>query len=118
MLIVPIFRKDTDAIAGVLILVNKRESFVLDDARKLEHYRSAIFPCVECICRYASASTKNCKEQRGGMCWEGGARCRSDVRTGCAVMSYDTRMFAVRLFTCYVWLADAKDSNCQTSSKQ
>ena len=51
MLVVPIFRKDTDAIAGVLILVNKREGFVLDDARKLEHYRSAIFPCVECVCR-------------------------------------------------------------------
>ena len=58
MLVIPIFRNANDVASGVLILVNKREGFVLDDARKLEHYRSAIFPCVDCICRSESASTK------------------------------------------------------------
>jgi len=60
MLVVPIFRNANDVTSGVLILVNKREGFVLDDARKLEHYRSAIFPCVECICRseFTSTNTK------------------------------------------------------------
>jgi hypothetical protein len=58
MLVVPIFRNANDVTSGVLILVNKREGFVLDDARKLEHYRSAIFPCVECICRSESTSAK------------------------------------------------------------
>ena len=29
----------------------QRESFVLDDSRKLEHYRSSIFPAVDCISR-------------------------------------------------------------------
>ena len=58
MLVIPIFRNANDVTSGVLILVNKREGFVLDDARKLEHYRSAIFPCVECICRSESAYAK------------------------------------------------------------
>ena len=51
ILVTPIFRDSHDAVAGVLILVNKRENFVLEDSRKLEHYRSAIFPAVLCILR-------------------------------------------------------------------
>jgi len=51
MLVIPIFRNEEDAVVGVLALINKRESFVLDDSRKLEHYRSSIFPAVDCISR-------------------------------------------------------------------
>lgn len=51
MLVIPIFRNEEDAVVGVLALINKRESFVLEDSRKLEHYRSSIFPAVDCIGR-------------------------------------------------------------------
>ena len=52
MLVVPIYRNTTDSVVGVFILINKRESFVLEDSRKLEHYRSSVFATVDCISRY------------------------------------------------------------------
>jgi hypothetical protein len=51
---VPVFRSPQDTIVGVLMLINKRgENFCLDDARKLEHFRTSISAAVECIGRYA-----------------------------------------------------------------
>ena len=49
MLVIPVFRDAKDTVAGLLILLNKRENFVLEDSRKLEHYRGAVFPAIECI---------------------------------------------------------------------